>query len=132
MVYQGAPAGLATMKTPSTTARMLTRSEALRPVPRRRKPSGMIVVRGAGENNLKKVDAEFGRGVLNVVTGVSGSGKSTLVVDTLVRGIQRKRGEAVKRAGVHESIEGEKGIGSVILIDQSPVGKLRARAQPRT
>ena len=46
-------------------------------------------IKGARENNLRNVDAEFGAG-LTVVTGVSGSGKSSLVFDTLHREAQRR------------------------------------------
>lgn len=41
-----------------------------------------IKVKGARENNLKNIDAEFGDG-LTVVTGVSGSGKTSLIFQTL-------------------------------------------------
>ena len=130
VVYQGPPSGLRHMDTPSMTAKMLTHEASLRSIPKRRKPTDFISVEGARENNLKGVDAAFGKHVLNVVTGVSGSGKSTLVVDTLVRGIQRSR--AVSRAGSHEAIVGSEGVDNVILIDQSPVGKHRDPALPPT
>ncbi len=42
-----------------------------------------IIIQGAREHNLCRVDARLPRGKLTVVTGVSGSGKSTLVFDTL-------------------------------------------------
>ena len=50
------------------------------PVPKtRRTPSGWIEVKGAQENNLKKINVRFPLGVMTCVTGVSGSGKSSLV-----------------------------------------------------
>ncbi len=66
-----------------------------------------------------------------MVTGVSGSGKSTLVVDTLARGIQRLRGQAVSRAGAHHRIDGSEGFSRLVVVDQTPVGKT-PRACPAT
>ncbi|MBN1351878.1 ATP-binding cassette domain-containing protein [candidate division KSB1 bacterium] len=48
-----------------------------------------IVLRGAGEHNLKGIDVEFGDG-LTVITGVSGSGKTSLVFDTLYHEARRR------------------------------------------
>ena len=48
-----------------------------------------IRVKGARENNLKNVDAEFGDG-LTVVTGVSGSGKTSLIFETLYHESRRR------------------------------------------
>lgn len=42
-----------------------------------------ITVRGAEENNLKRIDLNIPKGKLVVFTGVSGSGKSSLVFDTI-------------------------------------------------
>ena len=123
VVYQGPPSGLLGARKESMTAKMLVDESYLLPIPSRRSPKGFVVIEGAKENNLKEVSASFGVGVLNVVTGVSGSGKSTLVVDTLVRGIQRERGQAVARAGEYQRIVGAEHFNKVILIDQSPVGK---------
>ena len=54
------------------------------PVPtERRKPSGILSVYGAAENNLKNIDVDFPLGVMTCVTGVSGSGKSSLVNEIL-------------------------------------------------
>ncbi len=51
---------------------------------------GMIVVRGARQNNLKGFDLEIPVGKLNVVTGPSGSGKSSLAFDTIYAEGQRR------------------------------------------
>lgn len=50
----------------------------------------VIRVKGARENNLKGILAEFPRGKLIGVTGVSGSGKSSLVFDVLAAEGHRK------------------------------------------
>ena len=49
-----------------------------------------IRVKGARENNLLNVTANFPRGQLIGVTGVSGSGKSSLVFDVLAAEGPRK------------------------------------------
>jgi len=53
-------------------------------------PGDAIIVRGARQNNLKKLDLEIPLNELTVVTGVSGSGKSSLVFDTLYAEGQRR------------------------------------------
>lgn len=63
---------------------------------KRRKPEApRILVKGARENNLKGVVAEFPRGKLIGVTGVSGSGKSSLVFDVLAAEGHRKYVESL-------------------------------------
>ena len=55
----------------------------------------VIRVKGARENNLKEILAEFPRGKLIGVTGVSGSGKSSLVFDVLAAEGHRKYVESL-------------------------------------
>ena len=55
----------------------------------------VIRVKGARENNLKEIVAEFPRGKLIGVTGVSGSGKSSLVFDVLAAEGHRKYVESL-------------------------------------
>jgi len=49
-----------------------------------------IFIKGAWENNLKKVSLSIPKYKLVVLTGPSGSGKSTLAMDTLQRECQRQ------------------------------------------
>ena len=54
-----------------------------------------IIVKGANENNLKKIDVEIPRDKMVVITGLSGSGKSTLAFDTIYAEGQRRYMESV-------------------------------------
>ena len=58
-------------------------------------PQDRIVVRGAREHNLKKVDVEIPRDKLVVITGLSGSGKSSLAFDTIFAEGQRRYVESL-------------------------------------
>ena len=54
-----------------------------------------IIIKGAGEHNLKNVDLTIPRDALVVFTGVSGSGKSSLAFDTLFAEGQRRYMESL-------------------------------------
>ena len=55
----------------------------------------MIVVRGAQQHNLKRVNISIPRNKMVVLTGVSGSGKSSLAFDTLYAEGQRRYVESL-------------------------------------
>jgi len=103
------------------------------PVPASRRAwNRSVTVRGARQNNLKGIDAEFPLNVLTVVTGVSGSGKSTLVRDILYRALKRQLDEVADRPGEHIALEGDVAdIGAVEFVDQNPIGK-SSRSNPVT
>ncbi len=103
------------------------------PVPlKRRKGNGKkIIVKGAQENNLKKIDVAFPLGKFIVVTGVSGSGKSTLVNMILKRALAQKLNNNSTKPGKFKSISGYKNIDKIIDIDQSPIGRT-PRSNPAT
>jgi excinuclease ABC subunit A len=98
----------------------------------RRKPNGKWVkIKGAKENNLKNINAEFPMGVFTAVTGVSGSGKSTLVNEILYKGLNKLINNARVFPGSHKEITGHEHIDKIIDIDQSPIGRT-PRSNPAT
>jgi len=102
------------------------------PVPSvRRKPSGYLTVKGAAENNLKRISVKFPLGVFTCVTGVSGSGKSSLVNEILYKVLARKLNRAHTIPGKYESVDGIEQLDKVICIDQSPIGRT-PRSNPAT
>ena len=92
---------------------------------------GWLTVRGARENNLKRVNAAFPASCLTCVTGVSGSGKSTLVNDILRAALARDLNGAKEKPGAHDEIIGMEQFDKVVVIDQSPVGRT-PRSNPAT
>lgn len=102
------------------------------PVPdKRRSPAGYLVVKGAEENNLKKIDVKIPLGIMTCVTGVSGSGKSSLVNEILYKHLARDLNRARCIPGKHTKIEGIDQLDKVIDIDQSPIGRT-PRSNPAT
>ncbi|MDO5551034.1 MAG: excinuclease ABC subunit UvrA, partial [Lachnospiraceae bacterium] len=102
------------------------------PVPReRRQPAGWLKVKGAAENNLKKVNVEIPLGIMTCVTGVSGSGKSSLVNEILYKALAKKLNRARTIPGKFSSMEGVDQLDKIIAIDQSPIGRT-PRSNPAT
>ncbi len=132
IVAQGTPEDV--MKNPkSLTAKYLC-GELEIEVPKGRRPvksKKWITVRGARENNLKNITAEFPLKVFTVVTGVSGSGKSTLVEDILYKALSSKLMRSLERPGKFTEMVGTHHVDKVIMIDQSPIGRT-PRSNPAT
>jgi len=103
------------------------------PLPeKRRKPKGkFLVIRGAEEHNLKKIDVKIPLGLFTAVTGVSGSGKSTLIDEILYRALASQIYKSPEEPGKHERIEGIEHIDKVINITQDPIGRT-PRSNPAT
>lgn len=102
------------------------------PVPDvRKKPQGWLTIKGAEENNLKKVNVKIPLSVMTCVTGVSGSGKSSLINEILYKRLARDLNRARMIPGKHQSILGIDKLDKVIAIDQSPIGRT-PRSNPAT
>ncbi|MBB5035653.1 excinuclease ABC subunit UvrA [Prosthecobacter vanneervenii] len=85
---------------------------------------GTLSIRGARQNNLKKLDVDIPLGVFCCITGVSGSGKSTLVHEVLYRNLQRLRGEVCEEEpGLVSKISGHEKLHQVVMVDQSPLAR---------
>ncbi len=121
------------MKNPaSLTGQYLSRQKFI-PVPQKRRPGNghVLRVKGAAENNLKKIDVDFPLGKFICVTGVSGSGKSSLVNEIVYKRLAADLNGARIRSGAHKDIEGLEYLDKVINIDQSPIGRT-PRSNPAT
>ncbi len=89
-----------------------------------------IVVRGAREHNLKRIDIDIPRDKFVVVTGLSGSGKSSLAFDTIFAEGQRRFMESLSAyarqfLGMMErpDVDFIDGLSPVISIDQKTTNR---------
>jgi excinuclease ABC subunit A len=89
-----------------------------------------IIVKGAEEHNLKKIDLDIPRDKLIVITGLSGSGKSSLAFDTIYAEGQRRYVESLSAyarqfLGQMEKpkVEYIEGLSPAISIDQKTTSK---------
>lgn len=121
------------MKVPESLTAQYLSGEKVIPIPeKRRNPrKGTIQLKGASENNLKKVDISIPLGTLTLVTGVSGSGKSSLIADTLAPALANRVNHAHRKTGEYRRLLGTERIDKLINIDQSPIGRT-PRSNPAT
>ena len=108
------------------------RGEQFIPTPKiRRKAPNWMTIKGASENNLKKIDVRIPLGVFVGITGVSGSGKSTLINEILYKALMKRINNSRDEPGTFERLEGAENVTNVIAIDQSPIGRT-PRSNPAT
>ncbi len=85
-----------------------------------------LELEGVERHNLRGLDVALPLARLVCVTGVSGSGKSTLIrevlEDNLSRCVAARRGQAGKLSHLR-GLKGWQGIGRVLEVDQTPIGK---------
>ncbi len=98
----------------------------------RRKWNEYILVKGAAENNLKRLDVKFPLNTLCAVCGVSGSGKSTLVSKILYPALRKRLGAYGEKTGEHSKLEGSLSrVEAIEYVDQNPIGR-SSRSNPAT
>ncbi len=131
IVFAGTPAQLLKSKNSLTAQYMRREIEIEIPEKRTKATNGFLEIRGAAENNLKRVNVKIPLGLLTCVTGVSGSGKSTLTDDILRRALFRHFYGSKERPGKHKELLGVEQIDKIIVIDQSPIGRT-PRSNPVT
>ncbi len=116
----------------SITGQYLSGRKAISVPKTRREGNGKcITIKGAEENNLKKVNVDIPLGKFVCVTGVSGSGKSSLVNQILYKGAAKLINRTKDEAGKFKTMTGLEHIDKVINIDQSPIGRT-PRSNPAT
>ncbi len=120
------------IKSKTLTAKYLSGLNEIE-VPTKRRFSGKwIKIRGARENNLKNIDADFLIDGLTVVTGVSGSGKSTLVKNILFPAISKYFNIHTHKVGDFSELDGDlELIQNVEFVNQNPIGR-SSRSNPVT
>ncbi|WP_439505489.1 excinuclease ABC subunit UvrA [Sediminibacterium sp.] len=116
----------------SLTGKYLTGELAIQAPSTIRKWNSFIRVEGARQHNLKDITVDFPLHCFCVVAGVSGSGKTTLIKQILYPGLQKIKGEAAEKVGLHKAITGDiDSIAQIEMIDQQPIGK-SSRSNPVT
>jgi excinuclease ABC subunit A len=131
VVAEGTPAEVA--KSPKSVTGQYLRGDKVIATPKKRRAGNgkKLVIKGAAENNLRKINVGIPLGELIVVSGVSGSGKSSLINDILAKELSARLMRANTVPGKHDDIEGLEHLDKVIIIDQSPIGRT-PRSNPAT
>ena len=123
VVFVGTLDELLMHPTSLTSAYLSQRQSIPLPTVRRKDSERSILIKGAAENNLKKIDVRIPLNMFVCITGVSGSGKSTLVHDVLYAGLQKMKLGFEGSVGKYTSIVGGEAVERVEMVDQSPIGR---------
>jgi excinuclease ABC subunit A len=126
----GTPAELA--KNPnSLTGKFLSGERAIVVPKKRRTSQQSIKMTQVTTNNLKTMDLVIPLGIFVAVSGVSGSGKSSLVMQTLAPALRHYFSSGYYGTVGFDDLEGIEHIRSVVLVDQTPIGRT-PRSNPST
>ena len=101
------------------------------PKKRRKGNKKYLEIKGAEENNLKKINVKIPLGTMTLVTGVSGSGKSTLINEILYKVLATNIYKSKLKPGKHKEVKGLDNVDKVVQITQSPIGRT-PRSNPAT
>ena len=101
------------------------------PKKRRKCNKKYLEIKGAEENNLKKINVKIPLGTMTLVTGVSGSGKSTLINEILYKVLATNIYKSKLKPGKHKEVKGLENVDKVVQITQSPIGRT-PRSNPAT
>ncbi len=116
----------------SITGQYLSGAKKIEVPKTRREGNGkFLTIKGARENNLKKIDVKIPLGEFVCVTGVSGSGKSSLINEVLYKQLAATLNGSRIKPGAHDGILGIENVDKIIDIDQSPIGRT-PRSNPAT
>ena len=131
VVFAGTPEQIKQCETSITGVYLSGKKRIPVPAKRRQGNGKFLSIRGAAQNNLKKLDVDIPLGCFVCVTGVSGSGKSSLINEILYPVLAERLNRAVTYAGKYEEITGVENLDKVICIDQDPIGRT-PRSNPAT
>jgi excinuclease ABC subunit A len=98
---------------------------------RRAKGDRWLTIKGARLHNLQEVEVKLPLRRFVALTGISGSGKSSLMNGCLHDGLVGRAAGGTGRAYPFTAIVGAHGVGKVIRVDQTPIGKT-SRSNPAT
>ncbi|MGC9375865.1 MAG: ATP-binding cassette domain-containing protein, partial [Bacteroidales bacterium] len=99
------------------TAKYLQNKYSFEPQKSNLKLDFKLKIKGANAHNLKNFDLTLPINGLTVFSGVSGSGKSSLLFDVIAQSVHKKR--AVNCKDIH----GFESFDTILIMDQTPIGK---------
>ncbi len=131
VVYQGPLADLIATGETLTARHLRGEADTVRRGGRRETGPAQLVIKGARLHNLREVDVKIPLQSFVALTGISGSGKSSLMNGCIYDGLTARAAGGSGRAFPFTSIQGAHGVGKVVRVDQTPIGKT-SRSNPAT
>jgi excinuclease ABC subunit A len=131
VVYQGLLADLLADGDTLTARHMRGQVPVRSERQRRPKATRLLTVKGARLHNLREIEVKIPLRRFVALTGISGSGKSSLMNGCLYDGLTARVAGGAGRAYPFTSLHGAEGVGKVVRVDQTPIGKT-SRSNPAT